>query len=158
MSQMILDTSVIVAWLLADEPSHLAALAIRQDIIDRALEPVLAMSTRFEIRNAMVRAARRVRVSWERALASIAAVDDLELRVSRHRPADPALLAICRAYGVGWGDAIQVSLAQRLGAPLITADQRLVSALRDSPVWVESILDRPIDAIPGDAGPSAPPR
>ena len=145
MSQVVLDTSVIVAWLLADEPAHRAALALQKDVIERSLEPVLATSTPFEIRSAMVRAARRVRVSWEVAQAMIAAVDEMELPVSRLRPTDSALLSICRRYGVGWGDAIQAALAHRLGAPLITADERLVRALQRSPVWVESIMDRPLD-------------
>jgi len=37
-----------------------------------------------------------------------------------------------------------VLVAVRQGLPL-TADQRLVAALARAPVWVESILDRPLD-------------
>ena len=143
MSQVVLDTSVIVAWLLADEPAHRAALSVQGDIIDGSLVPVLATSTRFETRSATVRAARRLRVSWEVAQAFIEAVDLMALPVSRYRPADPTLLAICRRHGVGWGDAMQVALADLLAAPLITADDRLVRTLQGSAVWVESIMDRP---------------
>ena len=39
--------------------------------------------------------------------------------------------------------------ALRLDIPLITADARLIRALRGSDVWVESILDRPPDAPDG---------
>jgi predicted nucleic acid-binding protein len=141
---VVLDTSVVAGWVLADEPWHEASLGLARDIATGALEAQVAPNLRFELNSVLVKAARRGRVTWPGLAEHLAAVDRFGLVVSCLPIADADLVATCRAYGISWADAHHALLAAGQGLPLITADQRLVSALRTSPVWVESILDRPM--------------
>jgi predicted nucleic acid-binding protein len=142
----VLDASVQVGWLIGDEPWHEAALAIGRQIASGRLDVVVAPDHRFEVCNALVKAVRRRRLSWEEAEAHLVQLDRFALPVATN-VLDPAeVMRTCRGYGLGWGDAHHALLARRLELPLLTADQRLVRALHGSDIWVESILDRPADS------------
>ena len=145
MKTVVLDASVQVGWLLPDEPLHTAALAIADRIADGRLDAVVVPNSRFEICNALIQAARRGRIDWFRVAGRLAQLDDLSIRIDAEPFEIEALLAACRDYQLGWGDAHHALLARRLGRPLLTADERLVRALGGSDIWVESILDRPAD-------------
>jgi predicted nucleic acid-binding protein len=144
-STVVLDASVEVGWLLPDEPWHAAALSVAGRIAEGSLEAIVAPNTRFEVCNALVKAARRRRIGWHRVAVRIAELDAISIRVHAEPLGVAAVLAVCQEYRLGWGDAHHALLAQRLNLPLMTADQRLVRALQGSDIWVESILDQPAD-------------
>lgn len=153
MSTVIIDASVQVGWLVADEPWHAASLRVAEQIVAGALEAVVAPNHRFEVCNALVKAARRRRLGWEEAGRLLEKLDQLALDVAS-MPFDPRdVLAVCRQYGLGWGDAHHALLARRLERPLLTADRKLVHALRDTDIWVHWILDRPLDEPDEDEEP-----
>lgn len=65
MREVIVDTGVVVAWLLLDEEVHDAAVAFRERIVHGELEPVVAGHFDFELRSAPMQAARRERMAWD---------------------------------------------------------------------------------------------
>ena len=145
MTTVVLDASVQVGWILPDEPWHAAALAVAGRIADGSLDAGAVPNSRFEVSNALVKAARRGRIGWHRVAGRLAQLDDFSIRIDAEPFEIEALLAACRDHQLGWGDAHHALLARRLGRPLLTADERLARALRDTDIWVESILDRPAD-------------
>lgn len=139
-----LDSSVVLAWVLPDEPWHAQANAISADITAGLLDPVGASNLRFEVRHGLVRAVRRGRMDWDAVRAALVAIDAVSVGSPDIAYQDKDLLRLCRSHGIGWGDAHHAHLAARLEVPLLTADTRLVNAMRGSHVWVESIADRPV--------------
>jgi predicted nucleic acid-binding protein len=139
----VVDTSVVLAWLLADEPCHEQALAFRRILEEGAIDPVFAAPFPFEVRNGLVRAARQSRCRWERVPIEIGL---LALYRPRTAPAPPddVLLGLCRSFGLGWADAHWVHLAARTGLPLVTADKRVVQTVPFDVAWVEWLGDRPL--------------
>lgn len=116
-----------------------------RDLAAGALEAWVAPTFRFELTNSPVRDAGRGRIDWQGVEVRLARVDLFRLPVHCQPMARTELLTICRSHGIRWSDAHQVLVAVRQGLPFITADQRLIAALARAPVWVESILDRPLD-------------
>ena len=55
----LIDSSVLGAWFMDDEPAHGAAVLLMDQVGAGEIEPVLAEHCHFEIRHALVRAARR---------------------------------------------------------------------------------------------------
>ena len=141
--KVVLDSGVLVGLVLADEPWHVRAHEVLRDVAAGLLVPMVAPNVRFDVRNALVRAARRGRIAWERVIPGLTAIDALRLPVGRIAYLDQDLVELCRSLGLAWGDAHPVLLAQRYGAALVTADRRLVRTLERVPIWVESIADRP---------------
>ena len=142
--RIVLDSSVLISIGLQDEAWHGRAVALMRDVGRGALHALAAPNLRFEVRSGFVRAARRGRIDWQRVGPLIAEIDALELPVPRVTYQDRELMDLCRLFGVTWADAHHVRLALHSGAPLVTADLRLVRILRDTQVWVESIADRPM--------------
>jgi predicted nucleic acid-binding protein len=144
MNAVVLDASVQMGWLVPDEPWHEAALAVASEIATGSLDAAVAPNLRFEVCNALVKAARRGRLGWAEVDRLLQELDELALEVAP-APHPQEVLAVCREYGLGWGDAHHALLARRLGRPLLTADRKLVDALDGSDIWVAWILDWPRD-------------
>lgn len=145
MNAAVLDASVQVGWLLPDEPWHSACLGIADLVADGRLKAMAAPNSRFEVCDALVKAARRGRIGWHQIGERLEVLDALAVRVDPEPISIEAVLKICRDHLVGWGDAHHALVAKRSGRPLLTADQRLVRALQGSGIWIESILERPAD-------------
>lgn len=143
MGQVIVDTSVTIAWLLADEPLHLIASALHEDMAAGAVEPIVAAHHGFEVRHALARAARRTRCSWNVIPAFLTAVHDMNLGVAATEAEDDLVYGLCRDLRLSWGDSLWVTLAKRLDLPLVTADMRLVRSVPPKIAWVEPLSSRP---------------
>ena len=131
MSDVLIDSSVAVAWALADEPAHEAATRIIDEIGDGTFQPVVAGHFRFEVRNALTRAARGGRISWDDVRLWLKALDALDSTVVPLTEDDRPVLTLAERYGLTWGDAHWVDLAMRLDLPLVTADLRLARSIPD---------------------------
>jgi predicted nucleic acid-binding protein len=141
----LLDTSMVAGAVLRDEPWHRQAVAMLRSVAEGEIDGLVAPTFAFELRSTLVRAAQRGRITWDGATRAIATLESMELRVTTVPLDDDDLLGACERYGLSWADAYPALTALRLKIPLVTADARLIRALRDSDVWVESILDRPTD-------------
>lgn len=142
---VVVDSSVVLALVLPDEPIHRRASAFVGDAVERSIRLVAAANFGFEVRHGLVRACHRGRLPWRAVAVALRAVDALAIEAVVATPPDDALLGLCRRHGLSWGDAHHVHLAVSLGAPLVTADGRLVRSLRGSGAWVEDLADRPGD-------------
>ncbi len=76
------------------------------------------------------------------------ALSGLALRVTPCADMIQEAAAIMLSYGVSAYDAFYVALAGRIGAPLITADDRLVRALAGSPYVAQSLATCAIPPLP----------
>jgi predicted nucleic acid-binding protein len=139
---VVLDSSCVIAWLVMDETVSRQATGLRADFETGRLGAFTAAPFDFEIRSGLVRAARRQRIAWGRIADELAATTRIRFGVVEP-PLEERLIEICREFGLGWADAHWAELAIRLQLPLITADQRLVRALADAPIWAEWLGDRP---------------
>jgi len=139
---IVLDTSVAIAWVLADEPLRPAALALAGSIRSGDLEPMVASNFGFELRFSLVRAARRRRIEWDGVHSTLVSIDQLALEMPPIVYPDEPLLEICRSWQVSWADAHHAWLALTTARPLVTADRRLARSLDGSGIWVSYLGDR----------------
>ena len=95
-------------------------------------EPIVAEHFGFEVRFALIRAARRGRIDWSEVRAAFATLDAFEPKVVPLRRRDDPILDLVERLGLGWGDAHWVDVAMRLDLPLVTADLRLARAVPDA--------------------------
>ena len=124
MSALVLDASVAASWLLDDEMDPLAALVSAQVVQDGAVVPQL---WHVEVRNALIVAERRGRISPDGLNERVRALVDLPVSTDTEPDLDAAL-ALARAHGLSLYDAIYLELAQRYQTAVATLDGRLVQA------------------------------
>ena len=123
--RLVVDASVAVKWLVAEEDSDMArALAASGDEL-RA--PRLMAS---ELAHALWRKARLGEIERGEAGAMLATIPDMPVRwgADEDVAADAARLALGLDRTVY--DCVYLALAYRLGATVVTADRRFVNALR----------------------------
>ena len=132
MSDIVIDSSVAIAWILADEPGHEEALAFMDRIGAGTFDPVFAAHFGFEVRYALVRAARRGRLDWADIPRWLAAIDALEARLVPLSEMDAPVLGLAQRHQLTWGDANWVEIAAREDLPLLTADRRLIRSVPDA--------------------------
>jgi predicted nucleic acid-binding protein len=130
-TDVVLDSSVVVAWALPDEHLHPAAMRVMDQFGSGGLEPFVAGHFAFEIRNGLVRAARAGRVAWSAIPDWIVAIDALDATIVPLMADDEVILGLAQQHGLTWGDAHWVYTAARLDLPLLTADLRLARAVPD---------------------------
>ena len=141
MSDVLVDSSVVVAWALPDEALHSRALSVVDQLMGGALEPVVALPFAFEVRHALVRAARAGRLDWATIPSWLEAIDALDPTYVKPRPDETGILDLAERLGLTWGDAHWVDVARRLDLPLLTADRRLARAVPDEVAVVVYVGD-----------------
>jgi len=130
-SDVVIDSSVAVAWALPDEHLHPAAMRFIDQLGAGRLEPFIAAHFAFEVRHALVRAARVGRVAWSSIPEWLAAIEALQATIVPLVADDELILALAERHGLTWGDAHWVQVAAQLDRPLLTADRRLARAVPD---------------------------
>lgn len=141
MNVVVIDSSVIGAWMVEDEPFHEAALRLLTAVGDGRIEPFLAGHCQFEVRHALVRAARRGRVDWADVPRWFEALDALEATVEALCETDEPVLELARTYQLTWSDAHWVEISARLDIPLVTADLRLIRSVPDEVAILVDVRD-----------------
>lgn len=131
MSDVVVDSSVALAWMLVDEPLHESARRFRATLEAGNREPIVAQHFGFEVRHGLIRAARRERIGWPEVRAAFATMDLFEPTVVPLRTRDDPVVDLVERLGLSWGDAHWVDVAMRLDLPLVTADLRLARAVPD---------------------------
>ena len=124
MSVLILDASVAAAWLFSDETEPRADAALARLAESGAIVPQL---WHLEIRNVLVVAERRERISAERAAAYLDALSDLPI-VTDTTPDLAVAFELARAFRLSFYDAIYLELAQRRNGAIATLDTALARA------------------------------
>ena len=131
----VLDASVIVKWFLREkEADRDRALALRALHISGKSKIFIPRLTLLEVLNAI---RFNPNADEETGQAALEALEDLHLETI---PGDADLLrktnAIAWAYKMTIYDALYVALAEQLGYPLITADERMIRQLKDHSILV----------------------
>lgn len=124
MSALILDASVAAAWLFGDETEPRADAALGRLAEDGALVPQL---WHIEIRNVLLVAERRGRISAEQAAAYLDALSELPI-VTDTTPYLAVAFALARAHGLSFYAALYLELAQRRNGEIATLDSALARA------------------------------
>lgn len=122
----VLDASVAISWALSDENEAAASAALIRADGDSFIVPALWW---FEIRNAMLMAERRKRIT---ILETSKFLNDMaEMRITEDSsPNEPDLLRLARTHKLTAYDAAYLEIARRKAVPLATLDQALARAAR----------------------------
>ncbi|QYU67487.1 type II toxin-antitoxin system VapC family toxin [Leptolyngbya sp. 15MV] len=123
---MVVDASVSASWLFDDEDDPRAAATLDRLAIAPGIVPQL---WHFEMRNILLVARRRQRISAQGLAERIASLADLPLRTDT----DPDLasaLDLAGRHGLSFYDGLYLELAARLQIPLATLDAALIRAAR----------------------------
>ena len=126
------DASIAAAWVLPDEDTAPADLAFDRLGEDTAVVPDLFWH---ELRNVLLKAERRGRISKEHANASMARVRRLDIR-SPADADDDHVMALARGHQLTAYDASYLALAITEECPLASLDGRLNEAARAEGVAV----------------------
>ena len=121
---IVIDASVTAAWILPDETHPVAEECANILTRDDALVPAIWW---FEVRNLLVMAERRQRISHTVTTRAL----DLLARypiVQDHSADEATLMSLARQYQLTVYDAAYLELALRMRAPLATLDRELSAA------------------------------
>ena len=125
MSVVVVDATVVLRWLLVDEPDREPALAVRDQIQAGRLEPRRPPHFPMDVASALVVAARVDRLDPSMVGPLVRSLDAFRLdRVDSHDFA-PAAAETALDLGLRVLDAGYIVCARRTGGTLITADRRL---------------------------------
>jgi len=125
-SPIVVDASIAATWLLDDEsdPHAEAALALLEQA-----PGVVPQLWHFEIRNILLVAWRRGRISAQGLADRVAALAELPLGTDT-APDLAAALDLAARHGLSFYNGLYLEAARRLGAMLASLDQALVQAAR----------------------------
>ena len=124
MSVFVLDASVAAAWLLEQQASSRADLALSRLEEDAALVPQL---WHLEVRNCLLVATRRARLTAGTAAQRLEALRALLIRTDS-QPDLAVALTLAERHSLSFYDAIYLELAKRHAAPIATLDKTLAQA------------------------------
>ena len=132
MSGLVVDASMALAWLFDDEDSPGVGAALERLKEDGAVVPQL---WHLEIRNALLSAERRGRISLEEIAERLDALNGLPIQTDED-PNYQVAFDLARKHGLSFYDAIYLELAKRQGAELATLDRALgrAAASEDVPL------------------------
>jgi predicted nucleic acid-binding protein len=128
-SAVVLDVSVIMAWLMPDEATESTRTMQARMAGVTALVPAL---WKIEIGNSLLMAARRGRINHAQRSAILHLVARLPVRVDKftQRQLFTHTLALADRHGLTLCDAAYLELAVRMGVALLTYDTLLQKAAR----------------------------
>ena len=121
MSRLVVDASVVVAWLFDDEEEPRADRVLEQLKEDGAVVPHL---WHLETRNVLLIAERRGRLSAGGVKERLDALKGLPIRTDEGSDLQSAF-DLARAHGLSFYDATYLELAKRESAELATLDGAL---------------------------------
>ena len=124
MSPFILDASVAVAWLLHDEKDARADAALARLAETEAFVPQV---WHLEVRNSLLIAERRGRISGNEALTRLRSLKGLPIRTDAEPDLDAAF-ELARHHRLALYDAAYLELAKRRSGALASLDTALVRA------------------------------
>ena len=139
---MIVDASVILRAFFPDEAQAQAQAVVRDHVAGR-IELKAPDLLPYELTNAVWQAERRGRISSVQADEILQAMEGLQIDI--HALDWAEMIPLARRYERSAYDAAYLVLAEKLGEPLITGDERLYNAVHahlDWVLWVEAYADQ----------------
>jgi predicted nucleic acid-binding protein len=129
----VVDTSVTMAWCFEDEATDATEAILDRLKDERAIAPALWS---FELANALLVAERRGRLTETQSSHFLALLKQLPIDVEDDAVDAAELVAVGRRHLLSGYDAAYLALAERMGVPLATRDERLATAARTASVQV----------------------
>jgi predicted nucleic acid-binding protein len=120
----VLDASVSACWALDDEEHTIADVALDRSDVEEIVVPSLWW---FEIRNILIVAERRKRLTVATTDAFLRSIRRLKLSIDR-APEEKDVILLARRHGLTVYDSGYLELALREGLALATLDKRLAAA------------------------------
>jgi predicted nucleic acid-binding protein len=144
--RLVLNASMVVKWLLIDEPLTAEALQVEQDFRDGQVEALLIPEfCLWEVANAIWVACRRGRIDEPTAKDLLqflqSYIQQGILSVLQNPPLSDVLDFAPSFWRSPFTTAFIIVLAQREGCPLLTADERLFQTVADSLPFVQWLGD-----------------
>lgn len=133
---MIVDASVLLRAFFPDEAQPQAQALMRDHVAGRILLKAPDLLP-YELANAVWQAERRGRISSAQADEILQAMEGLRIEIEPL--ARGAMLSLARRFERSAYDAAYLALAEKLGEPLITGDERLYNAVCSRLDWVQWI-------------------
>ncbi|MFV3127859.1 type II toxin-antitoxin system VapC family toxin [Niveispirillum sp. KHB5.9] len=125
----VIDSSVLMSFLLPDEPDDRTLHLLDRLSYDGAFAPVLL---KYEIMNALLAAERRRRVEPSYRLQALAQFQRMPIQFDL--PTEPDLWRqvadLAAKHNLTGYDASYLALAMRLGVPVATYDREIIAAAR----------------------------
>jgi predicted nucleic acid-binding protein len=121
---IVIDSSAIVALALTDEDAAYAESVLDSLAVESAAVPMLFW---YEIRNVMLQAERRNRISQADVNDFLNELNQLAIRIDT-TPNEAAVMSLARTHNLTSYDASYLELAIRSGGTLATLDKRLKAA------------------------------
>ena len=130
MSELVLDASAAITWLLAEDD------ALARRVAQRAADSTLLVPVIWhaEMANALLQAQRRGRISPAQARQALVLIAEMEIETDYPAPDAERTHTIARDSGLTAYDALYLELALRKRRPLGTTDAPLASVARKSGV------------------------
>lgn len=135
---MIVDASVLLHAFLPDEIQPNALAVVREHASGRLHLKAPALLP-YELSNAVWQAERRGRITRSQADRIIQSFGNLDIEIIPQPWGE--MLPLARQYDRSAYDAAYLSLAERLGEPLVTGDERLYNAVKGKLDFVLYIAD-----------------
>lgn len=135
---MIIDASVLLSAFFPDEAQAQAQALLHAHASgrERLKAPILVV---YEVTNAVWQAERRGRISSAQVDEILQTVAGLGIELLSLDWGE--LLPLARQYNRSAYDAAYLTLAQRVGEPLVTGDKRLYNAVKGKLEWVTWLAD-----------------
>lgn len=132
---LVLDCSIVMPWCFASEATPLTQKVLDRMVVESAIVPVIWF---LEVANVLAMAEKRNRISAIDSDKFLRLLDELLIEsdegcVTR---SFTQLLPLSRSHQLTTYDAAYLELAQRLGLPLATLDNKLIAAARNAGVAV----------------------
>lgn len=140
---VVIDASVLAGWLLPDEETDLGCEKLMSDFEAKCVALVAPPLLKHELMNALSVAVKRRRISPEDAVLAWNAFMDLGILFEDPDRIGGSVVALSSLPGVTAYDASYVALADSLGCPFYTLDEKLVTALRRHTDCVRLVSEYP---------------
>jgi len=126
----VLDASVAISWFFEDERDRESIAMAKAVSKNGAIVPALF---RWEVQNALVVAVRRKRLSFDHVADHLRALDELGLQIDGFVSTSSFAtgLGLVQRFALTAYDAAYLELAVRRSSPIMTRDDKLMSAATD---------------------------
>jgi predicted nucleic acid-binding protein len=141
MKRAVVDASVVLKWYLLDEVDGERALSLLEKHYRGAIELIAPSILAYEVASGLVIAGKRGRLAQEEVCEALEGYWALQLTVVDAIRFYRRLPHFSAGYGISIYDASYAAVAELERAPLITADQKLLAALKKDFRWVQRLQD-----------------
>ena len=128
---IIVDASIIIAWVMPDEHDAYAERAIESTLETGFMVPSVFWD---ELRNFLITAIKRERLTMPQALQAIQSIRTWTIEIGPES-IDDLILSLAEKYHLSGYDATYLALAKNSNFPLATLDKKLRKAAREESLF-----------------------